>query len=238
MTKGLAVVRRIEVVGTKRDAAADVQKFLDVAPGTPCGRDLLDVLKTRLSESGRYLNVTVTSERAPGPIVDGCKSHDITIQLREYAEAAPIAAKLPPAEQALLKLGQWVDRWARGETDEDIVMTAASVIDGVPLAANNQPLAARTLFQKINCDWRFAWLCALGAARRCRLASRGGTAGRFWNPYTSPARAKSCSHLRFGASSSCRFLPMIGFPFEITGNEAPADKLGNDRHPFRINAGS
>jgi hypothetical protein len=133
-----AAVRKIEIVGLSRDSVADVHAFLHVEKGTTCSRDLLDSIKRRLLDSGRYLHVKVAVESAVGSFADGRKPHDIAIELREYADAAPIAVETPPAERALMRLGEWIQRWARGETGEDIVVTATSVTDGAALAGNDQ----------------------------------------------------------------------------------------------------
>src|SRR5205814_989072 len=47
-------------------------------------------------------------------------------------EVPPLAAPLGPADEAMLKLREWLKHWARGETDEDIVVdfqTPANAVD-------------------------------------------------------------------------------------------------------------
>lgn len=232
-----AVVRRIEVAGTNRDSADDVRKFLDVAVGTTCDRDLLDGLKRRLLDSGRYLHVNVKTESAPRPVVDGCKPHDVRIQLREYAEAAPIAQELPPGEQVLLKLQDWAERWARGETGDDVVMTGLAVADGVPLPMNNpsavgQQIAGAALQLNIRMIVRpgfgqtIWWGVTRGDGRK--ILDSVFAAGPREIVFASPLRkAKLVLPLSTEEKVTCYML----------GEELPVERITDDGCRFRLNIG-
>ena len=230
-----STVRRIEVIGTKRDSAADVQKFLDIAAGTPCTRELLDRIEHRLLESGRYLDVAVTTESALGE-VDGRKPRDVKIQLREYAEAAPIAQELPPAEQALLKLGEWTKRWARGETGDDVVITAAFAGDGAQ-AASQPPNAAQAVpHAGLQMALRMVVRPRTGQTVSWEVTREGGekvleslfVAGPREVVFASPLH-KAKLVLPISAKDKVTF--------EFSGTEIPVDQVSHDKHQFRLNLG-
>jgi hypothetical protein len=67
--------------------------------------------------------------------------------LQEYDKAPPLAKELSPAERALVKLGEWLRQWSKGEIEEDIVVSAISFPDRIlaqgVAESDPQPLAAR-----------------------------------------------------------------------------------------------
>ncbi len=120
------MIGKVKISGTERDSAEDVLKYIDVHPGAIYDSDLCERIEHRLWESGRYLAIQVDKryalpdanrERISGQAV-------LRIKLREYRDAPPLAMDFSSAEQALLKLREWLPRWARGEVEEDIVVTA------------------------------------------------------------------------------------------------------------------
>ena len=121
-----AVVGNIEVTGSQRDSADDVLTHLDLRTGSPFTANSTWRLERRLSESGRYLIHQVKEQVAAKGADGGHEVHDLKIRLRDYKHARPLAQELLPAEQALVKLSQWLKRWSKGEIDEDLVVTASS----------------------------------------------------------------------------------------------------------------
>jgi outer membrane protein assembly factor BamA len=130
-----AMLGKIDVTGTKRDSVEDVVKYLDLEPGMPYDSDLEYRLHRKLWDSGRYLtiDVTPTAHDSPDPAIAD-RTRDLYIRLREYDDAPPLTKELAPEEQALLKLRDWIERWSRGEIDEEIVVTA-STRDELPAAS-------------------------------------------------------------------------------------------------------
>jgi len=118
-----AVVGKINVTGIKRDSAADVLQYLDLHPGTPYDSGLCHRLERRLDESGRYLVAHVEDDYPIPDAVYDFEGQPLRIRLREYEDAPPLTKEFSPAEQALLKLREWLDRWARGDVEEDVVAT-------------------------------------------------------------------------------------------------------------------
>ena len=61
----------------------------------------------------------------------GSESHDIEIELQEHEQAPPLSVELSPSEKALLKLGEWLRHWSKGEVEDDIVVSARYVPDRI-----------------------------------------------------------------------------------------------------------
>ena len=121
------VVGDIVITGTKRDTEADVAVYLDLHQGMPYDSGLESRLRRRLWESGRYLVIHVDIAAPENTVAQvGPAVRNVKIRLREYEDAPPLTKPFSPAEQALLKLREWLERWARGEIEEDLVVTAAS----------------------------------------------------------------------------------------------------------------
>ena len=143
-----AVVGNIDVTGTKRDSADDVLKYLGLEPGMPYDTDLQYRLDRQLWDSGRYLTIDVksTAHESPDPAIAD-RTRDFRIQLREYDDAPPLSKEFSPEEKALLKLRDWIERWSRGEIDEEIVVTgstrAKSPAAAEPLDSRFPPLKFR-----------------------------------------------------------------------------------------------
>lgn len=117
-----SVIGKIHVRGSKREWRPDVLKYVDLQSGMPFDNGTTARLKDRLSNSGRYLEVDVFKVKASARHGTNPPVRDLLIQLHDYKDAAPLAKDLPPAEQALLKLRDWITRWGKGETGEDIVV--------------------------------------------------------------------------------------------------------------------
>jgi outer membrane protein assembly factor BamA len=122
-----AVVGRIDVTGIQRDAVADVLKSIDLQTGMPYDSNLPVRLKRRLRDSARFLTSDVTAQAEERPALEGRQSvQNLQIKLREYVQAPAFTSDFSPAEQALLKLREWLERWSNGEIEDDLVMTASS----------------------------------------------------------------------------------------------------------------
>jgi hypothetical protein len=136
-----AVVGKIDVTRTKRDSVDDVLKYLGLEPGMSYDTDLEYRLRRRLWDSGRYLSIDVkaAAHESTDPVASD-PTRDLRIQLREYDDAPPLTREFSPEEQALLKLREWIERWSRGEIDEEIVVTATARAE-LPVAA--EPLDSR-----------------------------------------------------------------------------------------------
>jgi outer membrane protein assembly factor BamA len=230
-----AAVRKIEVIGVKRDSADDVRKFLNIEAGAPCTRELLDRIERSLLQSGRYLHVAVTTESALGD-GDGRKPHDVKIQLREYAEAVPITQELPAAEQALLKLGEWAKRWARGETGDDVVITATSAADGAQ-AASNPPNAAQAVpHAGLQLDFRMVVRPRIGQTVTWEVTREGGEKLLESLFVAGPHEVVFASQRR----KAKLVLPISTkdkVALEFYGTEVPVDQVSEDKRQFRLNLG-
>lgn len=163
-----AVVGNVEITGTGRDSESGVLKFLDLRPGMPYDSDLPRRLKLRLWESGRYLSSDVSEGDVSENFRAGTQSHDLKIGLWEYEKAPPLAGELSPAEQAVLKLGEWLRHWSKGEVEEDVVVAAMIVPERFleePTQGNEQkPVAARPG------ETQFAFRMVMGPERGQTLA--------------------------------------------------------------------
>jgi outer membrane protein assembly factor BamA len=134
-----AVLGKIDVTGTKRDSVEDVLEFLDLKPGMPYDIDLEYRLHRRLWNSGRYLSIVVepAAHESPDPAIAD-RTRDLRIRLWEYDDAPPLTKEFSPEEQALLKLRDWIERWGRGEIEDEIVVTATARAE-LPGAAGKPP---------------------------------------------------------------------------------------------------
>ncbi len=136
-----AMLGKIDVTGTKRDSVEDVVKYLGLEPGMPYDSDLEYRLHRKLWDSGRYLTIDVKAiaHDSPDPAIAD-RTRDLRIGLREYDDAPPLTKEFSPEEQALLRLRDWIERWSRGEIDEEIVVSASARLE-LPAAA--EPLDSR-----------------------------------------------------------------------------------------------
>ncbi len=118
-----AVVGKIIVTGTKRDSVDEVLQYLDLHPGVPFDNGLCHRLERRLLESGRYLAADVEVEYLFPSENGEIEGQPLAIRLHEYKDAPPLGKEFTPAEHALLKLRDWLDRWAQGDVEDDVVAT-------------------------------------------------------------------------------------------------------------------
>ncbi|HVU90249.1 MAG TPA: hypothetical protein VHD36_23155 [Pirellulales bacterium] len=112
----LARIDRIDVTGSERDSADDVRSYLGVKPGDVYTNFLHARLWHKLWSSGRYLDHVIEAAGSP----DEEHSIRLEIKLVDYAPATPLAAPLQPAEQALLKMRDWI--LGAGNRGEDLVL--------------------------------------------------------------------------------------------------------------------
>jgi outer membrane protein assembly factor BamA len=137
------MVGKIAVIGTNRDSPDDVSKYLELHPGMPFDSELSDRLQRRLWESGRYLKTRVDVQAAEKPsTADERPVRNLQIKLLEFKQSPPLAKKLSPVEQAVLKLREWLEQWTRGEIAEDLVVTASTGVDGT---SHGPRMAARVV---------------------------------------------------------------------------------------------
>lgn len=121
-----AAVRTIEVIGTDRDSADDVLKYLGLHSGMPFDSRLSNRLQRRLWESGRYLETHVSSRYGePKGAAGNYQVRDLQIKLVEDKTAPPVLQALSPVEKALLKFGEWVEQWSLGKHEEELVVTSS-----------------------------------------------------------------------------------------------------------------
>jgi outer membrane protein assembly factor BamA len=118
-----AVIGKVKVTGTKRDSAEEVLQYLDLRPGAPFDSGLCHRMERRLLESGRYLAADVEIEYLYPSENGAVEGQPLAIRLHEYKDAPPLGADYSPAEHALLKLRDWLGRWAEGDIEEDVVAT-------------------------------------------------------------------------------------------------------------------
>ncbi len=123
-----ATVGSIDVVGTKRDSVNDVLNYLELQLGVPFDSALPQRLQRRLRESGRYLGAYVMAKSGDPPqAASDPEVRNLQIKLREYKAVPALTQALSPGEEALLKMREWLDRWAKGDVDEDLILAVSGV---------------------------------------------------------------------------------------------------------------
>lgn len=132
-----AAVGRIAITGTKRDSKAEVLKYLDLHEGMPFDSDLPRRLEDRLVASGRFLLIRVEAQVPETPYPRAAADvRDLKIAVHEYDKAPPLAQEFSPAEQALLQLRTWLERWSKGQTDDEVVIDGSFRVDSPPRGAD------------------------------------------------------------------------------------------------------
>jgi outer membrane protein assembly factor BamA len=118
------VLGEVQIAGAQRDSVEDVLKYLDVHSGDPCDGELTDRIHRKLWDSGRYLAAKAVLDpirahsTSTGPRVAGLR-----IKLWESPHARPLREELSPAEQALLKLREWLENWSQGKVADELALT-------------------------------------------------------------------------------------------------------------------
>ncbi|HEY2412785.1 MAG TPA: POTRA domain-containing protein [Pirellulaceae bacterium] len=117
-----AEIGEITVEGNNRDSEAGILQYLNLRPGQSFHSGLIDRLKTKLTESGRYSSVKINRGPDTQTTDDGREIVSIKIELCEYEQAPPLFEEFTAEEKCLLAFRDWVQRWSRGETEHDIVL--------------------------------------------------------------------------------------------------------------------
>lgn len=166
-----ATVGKISITGTKRDSAADVLRYLGLQPGMPYDSGLADRLHERLYQSGRYLTIAVEPKAGPSQATEAAADpppdvRNLAIKLREHDGAPPLREELSPAQQALIKLCDWLQRWANGKVDDEIIITST---------AGPAPAAARRREDGSLFENRFSLRMVLSPYRGQTIAAKATT---------------------------------------------------------------
>jgi hypothetical protein len=115
-----AVLGEIEVRGAEKHTADEILAFVGLRPGMLFNMSVHAAVERRLWDSGRFLYheaALVPPKAADDPV-------RLQLQLREYADAAPLGEEFSPIEKIMLKLGDWLSEWA--DSDEDMLITASA----------------------------------------------------------------------------------------------------------------
>jgi hypothetical protein len=113
------------VTGNNRDSSESVLGHLELRTGQPFDSQLPSRLQKRLEATGRFVANDVRHAQRGERTTQERAIVDLTINVREYEPAPPLADALFDEEQAALKLGDWAERWSRGQEKEDVVIEAS-----------------------------------------------------------------------------------------------------------------
>jgi hypothetical protein len=118
-----AEIDHVTISGNERDSEQSLLDYLGLHRGQPYDSGLAERLKARLEASGRFLGAKI-DRASPVRVFDGGRELiDLSIEVNEYEHAPALSSQLSEKELAVLRLGNWIERWARGETEEDIQVT-------------------------------------------------------------------------------------------------------------------
>ena len=112
----------IEVWGLTRDEPEDLIRYLGLKPGLPAGDRLATEVRTKLFDSGKFLDFKVTLE-SPRE-----NRSELSIEVRENPHAAPVSKPCPPAEEAACRFARWVNQFPG--TQEDLLVELEGKIAG------------------------------------------------------------------------------------------------------------
>ena len=110
-----AVIERVDVAGNQTNTAEAVVRYLDLKPGMELSSQLISRIEDRLWRAGRFLGYKVSL----GSASDGGRV-PLQIEVTEYAAAPPLARAFSPAEEAMLKMREWLSKL--DESGDDMVV--------------------------------------------------------------------------------------------------------------------
>lgn len=112
-------VRSIRFVGHQRHTEAQLLQFLNLPPQVYVGRQLEQQIVDRLLHSGRFVQVTATTDTPIAP------SHkvDLTVHLEEYKHAPLLHERLTDQQQILVRLADWFRALPTSEMDLSVRVT-------------------------------------------------------------------------------------------------------------------
>ena len=128
----------IQVAGAKRNSRASILQCLQVAPGDRVDQHVVERLQHALWRSGRFASAAVTLE----PPKDKGGKQTLLIRVREHAKAPPLPAKLSPAQQALLRVRDWLAAFPHGQ-DEAVLTYSGSGMSVEAVFSPQQGVLAR-----------------------------------------------------------------------------------------------
>ncbi|MGE5194099.1 MAG: hypothetical protein ACM3U2_16510, partial [Deltaproteobacteria bacterium] len=238
-----AVVGKIQVSGGKRDSPEDVLKYLNVHPGDPYDSGLRSRLQNRLIESGRYLAVKVEEEYPYPEAEHPDAGQALRIRLYEYDKAPPLAHELSPAEQALVKMHDWFERWSNGEIDGDLVVTMqmplAAFADDWPELTDLLPEDARPLVGKLSdvvLSFRFVMSPKHGQITALQAAHAGKTP--FLDAhYVVHSNQIILADLHRQAKLVIPYSPRTRLIFNVDGSAAGTKHVKEEDSKFRLSFG-
>lgn len=224
------VVGRIEVPGAKRDSTADIVRFLELEPGMPFGTNLTRKLAARLRESGRFLAAVVKRGEAAAEAEAGKRVQAMKIEVVEYPQAPALNDELSAVDQALLRFGEWMERWSAGESDTDLVITFSA----------DRRLLDATLelngWKKPEADLEVNLRSVIGPKQGWVLR---GTTTRGKTPLAEVALVAEGNRivivdLDHSSKAEFRDIPEMQVVLNVTGDATPNDKT----HSFRLMFGA
>jgi hypothetical protein len=123
-----SVVGAITVEGAERHRDAQIVEFLGLAEGAKIDGGVLAESRTRLYDSGRFIQQTITMKRRrpEGAVVD------LTITIEESPDVPLLSEPFPRYAEALLKGSKWLAGFQ--SSPHDIVLAGASEGAAVDLA--------------------------------------------------------------------------------------------------------
>ncbi|MBS0202463.1 MAG: hypothetical protein JSS49_06145 [Planctomycetes bacterium] len=109
-----AVLGEIEVLGTEKNSAEDVIRYLDLPPGSVLDATVKSQIEQKLSNSARFLKHEV---KFIGPFGSGPST--LQIKLVEYPEAPALSQPLSAKEEAAIRLAHWINHFESTGHDFD-----------------------------------------------------------------------------------------------------------------------
>jgi ankyrin repeat protein len=127
------VVGKINVSGTQLHAPGDIIGFLQLREGMKITGEILAAAESKLRDCGRFWDFEITPEYE-GTNAVSSRRVNLHITVKEQEGVPRLDKPLTPAQQALVRLCEWLEQFP--SRDEDIQVTVSNQSGGFPIAAS------------------------------------------------------------------------------------------------------
>jgi ankyrin repeat protein len=203
------VVGEINVTGTQRDTPGDLIRFLNLREGMKITAGRLAAARQELRDCGRFWDFEIAPEYV-GVDAPASRRVKLNIEVKEQKGVPRLDESLPPVQQALLRLCEWIEQFP--ERDEDIQVTVSNRT-GFPFAVEfvlspkhglllstgdrgGSPVSAGFLLSET-----MVQLCAWASGNKLEAPREGG--GSFFL-HLLPNRSGGSNHFTFSVGAGLR----------------------------------
>ena len=197
------VIDRIELTGNKKNTQESLLRYLDLKPGMELSSQLVSAIEDRLWRAARFLSykVSLGAPDAGGRVL-------MQIEVVEYDEAPPLDQAFNHAEQAMLKLREWLSKL--DDRREDMTINLSNAPAPAPeLELVLSPLSGLTLLTKDPTR-------PTGARNEYAVVLKAGLVG-LYAPVGGRKLLMTCTNYQLKVSVSASSNPTVtnGSPFNL-----------------------